>query len=57
MIEITCTEEDKEILIKTLSISEECPVPHSDCAAYKGCKKCIEENIKWIIKEEEDVSK
>ena len=55
MIKITCTEEEKQVLISVLATNrDECPFEHSDveeCRADTNCWLCVSENIEWDIKE------
>ena len=47
MIEIKCTEEQKEILAEILALSDKCFLGENVCEAL-DCGECIE-NIKWDI--------
>lgn len=55
MIEITCTKTDKARIINAITDSAVCLFPRkqSFCALSRDfdCRKCLEEKIKWTIKE------
>ena len=48
MIEIKCTEAQKEILAEILELSDKCFFEENVCEVI-DCGDCIERNIKWDI--------
>lgn len=54
MIEIKCSEKQKEVIIKSLLNPNGCLWPRrkSDCVhnPSESCKKCFKERIKWEIR-------
>ena len=56
-IKIKCnSKNEKDIIIDTLKGSSKCPFNFmcACCGGYSSCKKCIENNIKFKIRKEED---
>lgn len=52
MIEIKCTQAEKEVLICCLGNPDNfCFFPKSieECRSYVSCSECLGKNIKWII--------
>ena len=49
MIEIKCTKEEKETITKIFADVPVCVINYHDCRKYNECMKCINDNIKWII--------
>ena len=57
MIEIKCTEEEKEILQSGFILCPDaiCDVlTESECSNAKDCIECVKKNIKWTIRGNED---
>lgn len=55
MIEIKCTQEEKENFIDALSDFEvDCVFVRKKCQRYDGCRDCLDERIKWTIRGNED---
>ena len=53
MIEIKCTEDQKEVLLKAIVPSSYCVVEELlDCP--QDCFNCLDKNIKWTIRGNED---
>ena len=50
MIEIKCTQEEKEQLINKLAWSDNCFLP-TECVIGMSCEECLDNNIKWVIAE------
>lgn len=51
-MKITCTEEEKEQLIITMSCGTQCPFAQTDsvvCDGVMQCKPCIEACVEWDI--------
>lgn len=54
MIEIKCTQEEKEnILCALFNPDNYCFVP-AECVRGVSCDECLENNIKWVIVENEN---
>ena len=51
MIEIKCTQDEKEKILPSLATSNIC-VMHGDCGGMK-CEECLDKRIKWVIAEKE----
>lgn len=54
MIEIKCTEKQKDALNNAIITSYCCPIGVDECNKYGTCFICIEKNIKWTIRGNED---
>lgn len=50
MIEIKCTQGEKEFILEALATSSTCILTGS-CNGMGGCKECLDKNIKWVITE------
>lgn len=51
MIEIKCTQKEKENILCALTNPDNyCFVP-ADCVRGKSCEECLNEYIKWVITE------
>lgn len=49
MIEIKCTQKEKENILCALANPDNyCFVP-TDCVRGKSCEECLNEHIKWVI--------
>lgn len=55
MIEIKCTQEEKETIIKRFIPS--CAIRYSYCHKYDDCMKCLNNSIKWIITDKKNNKK
>lgn len=56
MIEIKCTEEQREILLNSSAVLDAfCDVmPQDKCDRATSCRECPRENIMWTIRGNED---
>ena len=55
MIEIKCTEEQKELIIDAIDLIDACTlfdINKCDDIYHHDCRDCIEQNIKWDIQPE-----
>lgn len=52
MIEIKCTQEEKELICNALDVSEACYRLEDKRCCHPDCSRCIEQNIKWDIQPE-----
>ena len=62
MIEIKCTQADKDALLRFMASCDLClfdfvtvDIPTTTCFNNEDCKTCIERMIKWDIRGEGDV--
>lgn len=53
MIEIKCDELQKEAIIRALLGSQSCIIDNDKCRS-DHCPNCLEKNIKWDIRGNED---
>lgn len=51
MIEIKCTESEREHLLNIFDENNKCPFDHNyvECHKYNTCDSCLDENIDWDI--------
>ena len=57
-LKIECTEKEKKLILNMMDNDEACPLLELEsCQAETPCRKCLEENINWVITDEaEDTS-
>lgn len=52
MIEIKCTKQEKENIVRGLIVSDVCCMPKMTCPKDTMCIDCLEQNIRWTIEGE-----
>lgn len=59
MIEIKCTEAEREVLLNIFNENNKCPFDHdcTICSNYDTCDSCLDENIDWDISDTNEKKK